>query len=168
MLVTLTTHRNAAIRAKAAQGVASLKPRGAAQSLALALGDADAQVRAAAAVGLGQLGARGSVDRLFLALEHGVLEASTSIGQLASAAEITRLLGYLGRLAFDGLSPALGEILARADVPERSKLDVVARLAELATSGAKMFLQDYVAALPPGAGGAVRRAAEDAAMRIVD
>jgi hypothetical protein len=44
----------------------------------------------------------------------------------------------------------------------------LARLAELATSGAKMFLQDYVAALPPGQGGAVRRAAEDAAMRIAD
>jgi hypothetical protein len=168
VLVTLTTHRRPAIRLKAVQGVAALKPRGAEQSLALALGDADAQVRSAAAIGLGQLGARGSVDRLFLALEHNVLEASTSIGQLASPAEVTRLLGYVGRLGFDVLTPALNEVLARADVPERSKLDVVARLAELATSGAKIFLQDYAATLPPGAGGAVRRAAEDAAMRIAD
>jgi HEAT repeat protein len=168
VLAALTTHRRATIRVKAVQAVATLKPRGAEQNLAAALGDADAQVRAAAAVGLGQLGARGSVDRLFLALEHNVLEASTSIGQLASAAEITRLLGYVGRLGFDVLTPALNEILARADVPERAKLDVVARLAELATSGAKIFLQDYVATLAPGAGGAVRRAAEDAAMRIAD
>jgi len=168
VLASLTTHRRPAIRLKAVQGVAALKPRGAEQSLALALGDADPQVRSAAAIGLGQLGARGSVDRLFLALEHNVLEASTSIGQLASATEVARLLGYLGRLGFDVLTPALNEILARNNVPERSKLDVVARLAELATSGAKMFLQDYVATLAPGAGGAVRRAAEDAAMRIAD
>jgi HEAT repeat protein len=168
VLAALTTHRRPAIRIKAVQGVAALKPRGAEQNLAAALGDADAQVRAAAAIGLGQLGARSSVDRLFLALEHNVLEASTSIGQLASPAEVTRLLGYLGRLGFDVLTPALNEILARADVPERAKLDVVARLAELATSGAKIFLQDYVATLAPGAGGAVRRAAEDAAMRIAD
>lgn len=168
VLITLVAHRRPAIRLKAILGIASLKPRGAEQSLGLALGDSDSQIRAAAAVGLGQVGARGSVDRLFLALEHGVLEASTSIGQLATPAEVVRLLGYLGRLAFDAISPALGEVLARADVPDRTKLDIIARLAELATSETKVFLQEFVAALPATDHGPVRRAAEDAAMRIAD
>ena len=168
VLIVLVAHRRPEIRLKAVQGIASLKPRGAEQSLTLALGDHDSQVRAVAAVGLGAIGARGSVDQLFLALERGVLEASTSIGQLATPAEAARLLGYLGRLSFDAISPGLGELLARADVPDRTKLDVIARLAELATGGTKTFLQDYVAALPSTDHGAVRRAAEDAAMRIAD
>jgi len=168
VLITLISHRRPAIRLKAIMAVASLKPRGAEQSLTLALSDADAQIRAAAATGLGQVGARGSVDRLFLALEHGVLEASTSIGVLATPAEVVRLLGYLGRLAFDGISPALGELLARRDIPDRTKLDIVARLAELATGGAKTFLQEFVASLPTTDRSPVRRAAEDAAMRIAD
>jgi hypothetical protein len=168
VLITLVAHRRPEIRLKAVQGIASIKPRGAEQSLTLALGDSDPQVRAAAAVGLGAVGARGSVDQLFLALEHGVLEASTSIGQLATPAEAMRLLGYLGRLAFDAISPGLGELLARADLPDRTKLDLIARLAELATGGTKTFLQEFVAALPPTDRGPVRRAAEDAAMRIAD
>ena len=168
VLISLVTHRRPAIRLKALLGIASLRPRGAEQTLVIALSDSDASIRAAAAVGLGQVGARGSVDPLFLALERGVLEASTAIGQLATPAEVVRFLGYIGRVPFDGISPGLGELLARADIPDRTKLDIVARLAELATSGAKIFLQDYVAALPTTDRGPVRRAAEDAAMRIAD
>jgi hypothetical protein len=61
--------------------------------------------------------------------------------------------------------------MARADIPERTKLDVVSALQELATGEAKLFLQDLVETMPQprrGESDAVRRAAEDAVLRIAD
>jgi HEAT repeat protein len=168
VLTELAQHRRAAVRLKAVVGLAQLRPRGVEAVLARALDDADPQVRAAAAVALGQVGARGSVDLLFLALEKGVIEAATAIAQVAAPADVDRLLTYVGRLDLASLGPALVELVARRDLPERKKLDVVARVAELATGEAKRFLNDLAASLPEGSGIAVRRAAEDAALRIAD
>jgi HEAT repeat protein len=168
ILTELAQHRRASVRLKAVTGLAQIRPRGVEGVLSRALDDGDPQVRAAAAVGLGQVGARASVDALFLALDRGVLEAATAIAQLATPPEIDRLLAYVGRLDLATLAPALVEIVARRDVPERKKLDVVARVAELATGEAKRFLGDLAASVPEGSGAAVRRAAEDAALRIAD
>lgn len=169
VLFELTTHRRPEVRAKAVQAIAAAEPRGAERALVTGLSDLDPQVRAAAALGLGQVGARGSVDPLFHAMDRGVVEASTAIGQLANPEQVTRLLGYLGRVPFDSLTPALSEVLARRDVPQRTKLDVIARLQELATPEAKAFLQDFVASLPEprrGRPDPVRQAAEEAILRI--
>jgi HEAT repeat protein len=170
ILFELTAHRRPEVRLKAVQAIVASEPRGADRVLVSALSDLDPAVRAAAALGLGQLGARTAIDPLFHALDRGVAEASTAIGQLATAEQVTRLLGYLGRIPFDALTPALSEILARRDVPQRTKLDVIARLEETATPEAKAFLQEFVASLPEpprrGRPDPVRQAAEEAILRI--
>lgn len=169
ILFELSTHRRPEVRLKAIQAIAASKPRGADRALVTALSDLDPEVRSAAALGLGAVEARGSIDRLFHALDRGVTDASTSIGQLAGPSDIDRLLGYLGRIPFDALTPALNELLARRDVPSPKKLEVIARLQELATPEAKTFLEDFVASLPEprrGRPDPVRQAAEDAILRI--
>lgn len=171
ILFELTSHRRAEVRLRAVQAIVAANPRGADRALVTALSDMDPRVRAAAALGLGEIGARGSIDRLFHALDRGIMEASTSIGQLATPAEVERLLGYLGQLPFGAITPALNEVLARNDMSERTKLDVIARLQELATPEAKQFLSDFVASLPEprrGRRDAIREAAEDAIARIAD
>ena len=171
VLFELSTHRRPEVRLKAILGIVASEPRGADRALVTALSDLDPDVRSAAAIGLGQVGARTSIDSLFHALDRGITEAATSIGQLATPEEVARLLEYLGRVPFDALSPALNEVLARRDVPERTKLEIIARLQELATPEAKTFLQDFVASLPEprrGRTDPVRQAAEEAILRIAN
>lgn len=169
VLFALTSHRRAAVRVKAIEAIIACRPRGADRALASALNDSEGRVRAAAALGLGQLGSHGELDSLFLAFDRGVGEASTALGQLAQPADVARILGYLGRVPLDLVSPALNEVLARRDLPERSKLDVIAQLQELATGEAKNFLREFVASLPQDAASqSLRHAAEDAILRIAD
>ena len=169
VLFELTSHRRSEVRAKAIEGIIACRPRGADRALATALNDSEPRVRAAAALGLGQLGARTELDSLFLASDRGVGEASTALGQLAQAADVARILAYIGRVPLDLVSPALNEVLARRDLPERNKLDVIAELQELATGEAKTFLRDFVASLPQNATTqSLRHAAEDAILRIAD
>ncbi|MEM9068785.1 MAG: HEAT repeat domain-containing protein [Myxococcota bacterium] len=163
VLFELVNHRRSEVRLAATQAIVSCEPAGAERALVAALSDSDPRVRAAAALGLGQLGARGSIDELFHAFDRRILEAATAIGQLATASEVDRLLGYLGRVPFDAVTPALNEIVARREVPQRVKLNVIGQLAELATPEVRTYLQELAEALPDGA---VRRAAEEAMLRI--
>lgn len=163
VLLELTHHRRPAVRVAAVQAIAATRPAGGERALASALADAEEGVRAAAALALGEMGASGALDPLFQALERGIPEAATAIGQLARAAEIERFLGYLGRLSFELVTPALREMLLRDDLAERARLTIVRSVAELASPGARAFLEQLVDSLPDSA---VRRAAEDATSGI--
>ena len=163
VLFELLTHRREAVRLQVVAAIISCRPRGADGALVTALSDSDPRVRAAAALGLGQLGARAKLDDLFHAFERGVLESATAIGQLADGDGADRLLQHLGRVPFDAIAPAINELIARDDVAERVKMDIVGRLAELATPEVRQYLQELVEALDDSP---VRRAAEDAVARI--
>ncbi|HEY8432325.1 MAG TPA: HEAT repeat domain-containing protein [Sandaracinaceae bacterium] len=164
VLFELASHRRPEVRLAAVQAITAVRPRGADRALAQALGDADPQVRAAAASGLGELGATSALDSLFLALDRHVPEAAAAIGRLARPAEVERFLGYLGRLPFDLVTLALGEMLSRDSLAEPARLSIVHRLAELATPEARAFLEQLLPSLPERS--RVRRAAEDAVGRI--
>lgn len=160
--ITHLRHRNVEIRVVALQGLVALRPRDTAP-IALALNDGAPQVRGAAAIALGSLGARAHVDRLFVALDRRVLEAAQAIGQVARGADLERFFSYLGRLSFDTLIPAFQEIFARADVPAATKIALIHRLGELATTGVRDYLMDLTASLPEGD---IRNAAQDASEGI--
>lgn len=163
VLFELTHHRRPEVRRAAIEAIVSCRPRGAAAALVTALGDPDPRVRASAALGLGQLGASDALDPLFHAFDRGVLEAATAIGQLADAAAVRRLAGYLGRVPFDALAPAFNEIFARRDVSEEVKLDLVGRIEELATPEVRGYLGELAEALPDGR---LRSAVAAATLRI--
>lgn len=163
VLIELLSHRQAEVRLAAVEAIAATEARGGGAALVRALDDMDGRVRSAAALGLGQLGHRPAVDTLFTALDRNVLEAATAIGQLATPEHLDRLTANLGRVPFDVLTPAFNELFARRDFAERAKLELVGRLAELATPQVKTYLTDLADQLPNGR---VKAAATDAAERI--
>ncbi|MEZ4250496.1 MAG: HEAT repeat domain-containing protein [Polyangiales bacterium] len=165
VLFELLNHRRATIRAHAAEAVVAVAAQGADRALVASLSDGDPAVRSAAALGLGRLGARSAANELFLALERGVLEAATALGQVVDAAGVDRLLGFLGRVPLDALTPGFDELFARNDVQERTKLALIGRLEGLATPEVKNYLATTAEVLPEGA---VRRAAQAASERIVE
>ncbi len=165
LLMELLHHRRATVRAKAAAALAIARGPGTEQALAAALGDLDAQVRAAAAIALGQAGTAASSERLFLAFDRGVPEAAATIARIGSPADIDRLTQYLGRQAFSLVVEALREALHRSTTPERTKLEIIGRIGELATPEAKRFLTEYAATLTRREA-TLARAAREAAERI--
>jgi HEAT repeat protein len=162
VLYELAAHRRPEVRLRAVEAIVATKPAGAEQALTAALSDSDAKVRSAAATGLGEVGTSASLEKLFLALDRGNFEASGAIGKVVQPGDVLRLIGYLGRLPFRSLGPAIAQVLQRGDVPENAKLDIIARLEEVGTPEVKGYLNDLVASsgesLPPNVSRAVLRA----------
>lgn len=165
ILFELVAHRRPEVRLRVVQGIAACNPRGADRALISAVSDSSASVRAAAATALGELRATSAMDTLFLAWEREVPEAAVALGRIATRAEVPRILEHLGRLPFTLMRMVLAELLIRTDLAERSRLDIIARLGELATGEVRSFLEEVVASLPSGSD-AIRRAAQDAMTRI--
>jgi HEAT repeat protein len=167
VLFMLATHRRPEIRQKAVEAIVACGPEGSDAVLIAALEDQSPDVRAAAAMGLGEIGAQTGTRALFHALDKNVLEASAALGQLVRPAEVERVLGYVGQLPFDVITPALTELIARDDMPEEKKLEVIGHIAELATPEAGAFLQHLAESLPDNRRmRSVREAATSAAERI--
>jgi HEAT repeat protein len=162
-------HRHPDVRAAAVRALQTCRPPEAPAAIRARLSDPAPSVRAAAAVALGGLGDHAAVEPLFAVLDRQVYEAAPSLAALVSEGEVGRLTAYVGRLPFDVMSPALTELLARQDISERQKLDLIAQLQELGTSDVKVFLEDLADTIPAqGRDARIRQAAMDAAMRIVD
>jgi HEAT repeat protein len=168
ILAELTTHRSAEIRARAVEMLAALQAPAATPALIAALSDPDANVRSLAATGLGDLKASEALDRLFLAQERGVLEASLAIGKVIGARDVPRLLEQLGRTPMRTLAPALKALIARNDVDENARMQVVARLSELATREVKAFLGEVLAAHGSTLPARLRSALSTSAQQIAD
>ena len=167
-LIELTTHRRETVRLRAVEALAAVNPPGAEGALTAALSDSDPKVRSAAATALGEIRARKSVETLVLALDRGNMEASGAIGKLLRPGEAERLLGYLGKIPFRSLGPALGEMLQRSDVKEGTKLKIVARLEEVGTPEVKGYLGDLVSNAGESLGPKVSKAVLRAMQEIAD
>lgn len=162
-------HRHVDVRVAAIRAIEACRPPGVADAVRARLSDPSPNVRAAAAVALGTLRDRDAVDPLFRALDRELFEAAPALASLVTDGEVTRLTGYLGRLPFDVMAPALTELLAREDITERRKLDLIAQLQEMGTSEVKVFLEQLADSIPAsGRDARVRQAALDASLRIVD
>jgi len=166
VFVELAAHRRPTVRLRAVQALVALRGKNAERVLTAALGDSTAAVREAAAEGLGELGAKAALDTLFKAFDRGISSASKSIGQVANDKSMPRILGYLGRVPLTSLTPLFDALLVRRDVGEAAKLQLVVQLQELGTAEARGYLEGLNTRLPPNAPARLRRAIEDAIVRI--
>lgn len=166
VFVELATHRRPSVRLRAVQALVAMRGKSAERVLTNALGDSSPAVREAAAEGLGEMGAKATLDTLFKAFDRGVLLAGKAIGQLANDAALPRILAYLGRVPMPSLTPMFDALLSRRDISEATKLQLVVQLQELGTAEARGYLEGLGTRLPPDAPARLRRAIEDAVVRI--
>jgi HEAT repeat protein len=142
-LASYTRHRNVALRKAAVQALARTRGAVAARALRAALSDADPGVRGLSATALGTIKAKEAVPELFVALDHRVVEASASIGQICAAPDCDRLAAKLGSVPFDVVTAGLDYALFRSarEVDDDVKIKIVARVRELGTGQAHRFLR---------------------------
>jgi hypothetical protein len=186
-LEPMTRHRRAgarvlALRAVAAVGAADAKlDASTSKLLAFALRDSDPRVRGTAAGALGQRferleqgkGKRGAgqvnaqlVEVLLRAVARGVPEAARAAGLAAPEASLPGLHEALRGLPLTATLDAYDAVLARGSISEAAKLDVLARLGEIATPATKAFLTGLIAARRFPANSAVQRALIETEKRI--
>ncbi len=166
VFVALAVHRRHSVRLRALQVLIALRPKDTERLLLRGLGDSNAAVRGAAAEGLGEIGAKSSVDTLFRAFDRGNAQAAAAIGRLCPAGDLPRVLAYVGRIPLTSLTPRFDALLARRDLGEAPKLQVVMQLHELGTAEARGTIEGLRARLPPDAPARLRRAIEDAVVRV--
>jgi HEAT repeat protein len=163
-IVPYARHRNPETRKQALRALSRTGGPLAVTTLRDALSDPDPAVRGAAARGLGPLPAQSAVKDLFAALDHGVTDASASIGQLCAPEECDKLAGKLPTFGFDTMAGAFEAILTRPEVPDDTKVRVVERVRDLRTPEAAKFLRDMQARFPAGGSPRVRQAIEQAVL----
>jgi hypothetical protein len=157
-------HRDPKVRKAAARALERTKGAEAIATLRRCMSDADPGVRGVAASGLGNLGARQYVPDLFVALDHKVAEAAGAIGQLCNPGQCDQLLGKLGRLSFDIVSPGLDQILFRNgdELGEEFKIKVVGRVREMGTQEANRLLKDVQSRWPAKGSKKIKQAIDQA------
>jgi len=176
--------RARALRAIAAVGAHDLKlDARTSELLAAALRDSDPGVRGAAATALGARYERldsasgrgksslpasdGELRRVLLrAVARGVPEAARAAGFATLEAELAELHASLVGLPLSAALDAYDAALARKTLSEVAKLDVIARLGEIATPATKTFLASVIAARRFPAASRIQRALIDAEKRI--
>jgi hypothetical protein len=154
LLGDLTRHRRAHVRQLAYGALAQLEPSrrppvvdaaSVDAMLAQGLRDSDAGVRGRCARALGERGAAAQLPVLFVALERGVPEAGAAIGRLGDAAAVARFHEHLGKRPIGVMLAGYEQFLARDELSEKTKLDIVAQLGEVASPSVKLFLERVLA-----------------------
>jgi HEAT repeat protein len=163
-IVPYARHRNPETRKKAIGALSRMGGTAAVATLRAALSDPDAGVRSAAANGLGALKAREAIGDLFTALDHDVIDAAGSIGQVCGPEECERLANKLASLGLDVMTSAFDAILFRpaSEMPDDEKIRIVERVRDLRTQEANKYLRDVQSRWPARDSARVRQAIEQA------
>ncbi len=166
VLAWYARHRNVTARRGAVQALARTRGGVAVKALRVGLSDPDPAVRGLAATGLGTMKAKEALGDLFVALDHRVVEASPSIGQLCAGDECDKLAAKLGSMPFDVITSGLNVALFRLppEVNDDIKIKIVARVRELGTGEANHFLRDVQAKWPKRGSPRVRLAVDQAVL----
>lgn len=165
-LLSLAHARNHSVRARAIGALGVFGGADVLPTLRAAVDDVDPLVRVAAVRSLGRAHDAASMSLLSRAFDRGVHEAAEVICTLGGADDVRALLGHLGHVPLDTLLPGLAAALRRAELPQRLRLDVVARLADLGTQSVRVFFESVMPTLPGPASDPVKRAISDAILRI--
>jgi hypothetical protein len=157
-------HRDVEVRKSAVQALAHAGGPETVLALRVALTDSEPSVRGLAATGLGTLKVHEAVADLFTALDHGVKDAATSVGQICAPSDCEKLVDKLGRMPLDVVTSGIERVLFRpaAEVSDDLKLKIVGRVRELGTAGAHGFLRGVQARWPKGGSPQVRQAIDEA------
>ena len=134
--------------------------------LAQGLRDSDSAVRGTCARRLGERKASSQIDVLLRAFERGVPEAAVAVGRIADAATSARFHAQLGHAPIVLMLSGYEPLLLRADVDEATKLDVIARLGEVASISVKRFLERMLVEHDWSAQPRLRSTLADTARRI--
>jgi hypothetical protein len=159
-------HRRVAARARAFTALARVagSDRALRELVASGLRDSAPEVRAAAARSLETLHATEAMPLLLKALGRGVPEAAVTLGAIGDANSLEAYHAYLRKQPLDVMLAGYDRYLQRPDLSEKSKLDVIARLEDVAGPAVLRFTSAAAsrAQLPA----AVRAAASAATLRI--
>jgi hypothetical protein len=141
VLAQFTHHRRPSARRAAFEASAQIPGEPANEIIAQGLRDSDAGVRGLCALRLGERGAKSQLEVLFHALDRAVPEASIAIGRMGDASAVARLHTHLGQLPIQVMLGGYEQFLVRGDIAEETKLEIVARLGEVAGLTVKRFLE---------------------------
>ncbi len=144
VLTELTRHRRPAVRRRAYAAIAAIHDARVRALLEQGLRDSDRQVRGVCADQLGRTGARASLDLLFRAFERGVIEAAGAIGRLGNSASVERFDEHLGHAPLSVMLSGYEQYLARTDIDEDTKVEIVGRLGEVSGRTVREFLGQYL------------------------
>ena len=133
-------HRRAETRARAYAAFAQLADKSDAPTLALGLRDSAPEVRATVARALGDMHAHEATPLLLRALTRGVTAAAGALGKCGDAASVAQYTRQLGKQSLDVMLEGYANYLAREELPESVKLDIVAALENVSGAVVKRFL----------------------------
>jgi hypothetical protein len=167
LLARSTRHRRVSARLQAYASLATRSDARVAEILGSGLRDSSAQVRGLCARLLGELRALDQLELLFRALARGVPEAGAAIGLMAPGSDVPRFGEHLQKLPVQVMLDGYERFLLRDDVSEPIKLDIVARLGEVASPTVKQFLQRMLGARKWPKKSALRHALIETSRRIV-
>ena len=160
-------HRTPELRRAAVRALGKTKGPEAVAGFREGLRSDDGMLRGYSASGLGALGAKEALPDLFLALDRGVVEAATAVGQLCAGAECKKLTGYLGKLPLDVVTSGIDAALFRSPpLDEALLLDLVTAVRELATPEAGKYLADVASRWPATGSQKVKKALDQAVAMI--
>ena len=166
LLAELSHHRRAQVRRRAYAAIAAVHDPRARQLLEQGLRDSDRGVRGTAADLLGRTGARASLDLLFRAFDRGVVEAASAIGRLGDASSVERFDEHLGHAPLSVMLSGYEQYLARTDIDEDTKVEIVGRLGDVSGRTVREFLGQYLLTFPERDRSRLRTVVRDTLARI--
>jgi hypothetical protein len=166
VLVDFTQHRRADARRRAYTALAAMKDASDVEVVKQGLRDSAPEVRSAAARGLGELRSSAATPDLLRALGRGVSEAAETLGRVGAADSVDAFSAYLGKQPLDVMLAGYAQYLQRSDIPDATKLKIVADLENTSGPVVKRFLSEWLTANAARCSPKLQRALEAASVRM--